>query len=161
MKNTVSRLILLPVLAVGCTGGSALAQNGQASCAVTTIRGSYATKTTGLLYRPGLALPNGDAPRLAGVGVVEFDGQGKITFLAGVNSFGGFIVPNPPVAFSGTYTLDANCTGTMSFIDPFNIQESIYFVVTESGAKLFGLYTSPSPNEKDPGPVVTVDFARR
>src|ERR1700692_1251578 len=138
MKNVIPRLILLPVLAMGCTCSSALAQNGRPSCAGRPLQGTYATKMTGLLYAPGLKLPNGDAPRIAGVGIVEFDGKGTITFLAGVNSFGGFIVPNPPGSFTGTYTLDANCSGTISVVDPLKIPETIYFVLAENGAKLFG-----------------------
>ncbi len=58
-------------------------------------------------------------------------------------------------------TFDANCTGTISFIDQFNIKESIYYVVAEGGAKLFGIYTSVNPNGKDPGSVATVDFTRQ
>ena len=42
-----------------------------------------------------------------------FDGNGKFTITAGVNSFAGNIVPNPPKGITGTYTLDANCTGTI------------------------------------------------
>jgi hypothetical protein len=76
-----------------------------------------------------------------------------------VNSFGGFIVPNPPGSFSGTYTLDANCSGTISFVDPIKLQETIYFVLAENGAKLFGLYTTPTG--KDPGPVATIDFVKQ
>jgi len=103
-------------------------------------------------------LPNGEAPRIASIGIVEFDGKGTVTFLAGMNSFGGFIVPNP-APFTGTYTLDANCSGTISVLDPIKIQETIYFVLFENGAKLFGMYTTPTG--KDPGPVVTIDFVRQ
>jgi len=158
MKNVFSRLILLPVLAIACTCGSALAQNGRANCAGRPLQGTYATKTTGLLYAPGLMLPNGEAPRIASIGIVEFDGKGTVTFLAGMNSFGGFIVPSP-APFTGTYTLDANCSGTISVLDPIKIQETIYFVLFENGAKLFGMYTTPTG--KDPGPVVTIDFVRQ
>ena len=159
MKSVITRFVLLPMLVLGCTCGSAFAQNGRASCAGRSLQGTYATKTTGLLYKPELMLPNGEAPRIAGVGVVEFDGKGTVTFLAGVNSFGGFIVPNPPGGSTGTYTLDVNCTGTITFTDPFKIPESIYFVLAENAAKLFGLYTSPTG--KDPGPVVTIDFVKQ
>jgi hypothetical protein len=141
------------------TCGAALAQSGRPNCAGKPLQGTYATKTTGLLYAPGLKLPNGDAPRLAGVGIVEFDGKGTITFIAGVNSFGGLIVANPPGGFTGTYTLDANCSGTISVLDPIKIQESIYFVLAENGAKLFGMYTTVTGN--DPGPVVTIDFVKQ
>jgi len=157
MKKVTSRLIFLPVLALGWTAGSALAQNGRASCAGRILKCAYAFKTVGLLYN--IVLTNGDAPRIAAVGVADFDGQGKFTFVTGVNSFQGFIVPNPPNGFTGTYTLDANCTGTITYFD--QLKETIYFVIAEGGAKLFGLYTTPNPNGKDPGPVVTVDFTRQ
>ncbi len=158
MKNVFTRLFLLPVLVIGCTGASALAQTGHDRCAARSLQGTYATKTTGYLYKPQLTLPNGQAPWIVGVGIVEFDGRGTITFVTGVNSFAGYIVPST-VSFSGTYALAANCSGTITFTDSFNIPESIYFVIAENGAKLFGLYTSPTG--RDPGPAVTIDFARQ
>ncbi len=100
MTKVISRLILLPTLALGWAGGYALGQDGQGNCAGRSLQGFFAVKTAGLLYN--ITLPNGDAPRFAGVGIVNFDGKGKITFLTGVNSFQGFIVANQP-----------NVTGTM------------------------------------------------
>src|SRR5260370_22839208 len=111
MKLRFSRLMLFPLLALGFTGASAYAQD-RSKCAGRTVLGNYAVKATGLLYLPALALPNGDAPRIAQVGVAFFDGNGKFIITAGVNSFGGNIVPNPPKGISGTYTLDPDCTGT-------------------------------------------------
>ena len=47
-----------------------------------------------------------------------------------------FVVPQTKVSIPvGTYKFDENCTGTITFIDPFNIPESIYFVVAESGGQ--------------------------
>lgn len=66
---------------------------------------------------------------------------------------------DPPSGFTGTYTLNANCSGTITFIDPFSLHESIYFVLAENGAKLFGMYTTTTGNV--PGPVVTIDFVKQ
>jgi len=158
MKSGLSRFALLTVLAAGFLGGTALAQDGRASCAGRMLQGSYAFRQSGVLYAPPLARPNGDAPYIAGVSVVTFDNKGKFTILAGVNSFAGMIVPNPPNGISGTYTLDANCTGTISFMDPVG-PETIFFVLADNGNRLFGLYTTPTGTQ--PGPVVSVDFLRQ
>ena len=142
MKLRFTRLALLPLLAAGF--GSALlhAQDGN-RCAARNVLGTYAFKATGVLYLPALAQPNGDAPQIVLIGVAVFDGNGRFTMTAGVNSFAGNIVSNPPGGFTGTYTLDANCTGTIAFVDPFGGPETIYFVLAENGNKLFGLYTTP------------------
>lgn len=88
--------MLFALLAAGSVGSSALAQDSTpANCSGKSITGSYAFKQTGVLYLPGLALPNGDAPQIAAVGIATFDGTGNLT-LTGVNSFGGRIVPFPP-----------------------------------------------------------------
>lgn len=156
MKLTFCRLMLGLVLAVGFNGGLALAEEGEGKCSGRPLVGSFAFKATGVLYVPATILPNGDPAIIAQIGVASFDGNGKFN-LIGVNSFAGHIVPYPAAGVNGSYKLEANCTGTISFVD-FG-PETIYFVLADSGTKMFGLYTVPA-EQKTPGPVVTVDFTR-
>ena len=157
MKLTLSRLMLGLVLAAGFTGGVALAQQGAGRCSGRPLVGSFAFKATGVLYVPAVVQPNGDPPLIAQIGVASFDGNGKFN-LIGVNSFAGHIVPHPSSGVNGSYKLEANCTGTISFVDLAG-PETIYFVLADNGSRMFGLYTVP-PEQTTPGPVVTVDFTR-
>jgi hypothetical protein len=75
-----------------------------------------------------------------------------------VNSFAGHIVPYPANGVNGSYKLEANYTGTISFVDLVG-PETIYFVLAENGGRMFGLYTVP-PEQTVPGPVMTLDFTR-
>jgi len=145
-------------LATAIGGSAANAQDpGPGRCNGRTLSGSYAFKQVGLLYAPTLTLPNGEAPRLASIGIIFFDGNGKIVMTAGMNSFGGFIVPSPPKV-TGTYTFNSDCSGTISIVGPAG-PDSIYFIVTDNGNHAFGLFTTPTGTA--PGPVVTVDFIRQ
>ena len=157
MKLTFSRWMLGLVLAAGSKGSLALAQEGAGRCSGRPLVGSFAFKATGVLYVPAVIQPNGDPPLIAQIGVATFDGNGKFN-LIGVNSFAGHIIPHPSSGVNGTYKVEANCTGTISFVDLAG-PETIYFVLADNGSRMFGLYTTP-PEQTTPGPVVTVDFTR-
>ena len=157
MKLTFSRLMLGFVLAAGFNGSLALAQESASRCSGRPLVGSFAFKATGVLYVPATIQANGDPAIIAQIGVASFDGNGKFN-LIGVNSFAGHIVPYPSTGVNGSYKLEANCTGTVSFVDLAG-PETIYFVLADNGARMFGLYTVP-PGQTTPGPVVTVDFTR-
>jgi hypothetical protein len=158
MKQGSARLMVFALLAAASVGSPASAQDSApGNCSGKTIRGSYAFKQTGVLYAPNLALPNGDVPRIAAVGVASFDGTGNLT-LTGVNSFGGHIVPFPPGGIAAKHTLDFDCSGTISLMGPSG-PETIYFVVAHHGRRMYGIYTTPTG--ADPGPVVTIDFMKQ
>ena len=157
MKLGFTSLALLTGLAAGLLSTPVHAQ-GFASCAGRPLQGAYAMRQSGLLYLPALALPNGDAPRIAGVGIATFDGRGTFSIVAGANSFGGHIVINAPAPITGTYTLNANCSGTIAFNDVGG-PESIFFVMADGGNRLLAIYTTPTGPL--PGPVVSVEFVRQ
>jgi hypothetical protein len=135
MKLTFSRLTLGLVLAAGFNGGLALAQESAGRCSGRPLVGSFAFKATGVLYVPAAIQPNGDPAIIAQIGVASFDGNGKFN-LIGVNSFAGHIVPYPSAGVNGSYKLEANCTGTISFVDLAG-PETIYFVLADNGATVY------------------------
>jgi hypothetical protein len=157
MEHKFSRLMVGLVLVVGFNGGLALAQDSAGRCSGRPLVGSFAFKATGVLYVPEAIQPNGDPAIIAQIGVASFDGNGRFN-LIGMNSFAGHIVPYPSTGVNGSYKMEANCTGTISFVDLAG-SETIYFVLADNGTRMFGLYTVP-PGHTTPGPVVTVDFTR-
>jgi hypothetical protein len=64
------------------------------------------------------------------VGVQTFDGSGKWTATESA-SFGAFVVRS--VAFSGTYTLNADCTGSMTAKFPDGSIGHQDFVIADAG----------------------------
>ena len=152
MKCALPGLIALVII-----GGSAQAQDSKKSpCAGRKLIGSFAFKYAGTLYGPAGTLPNGDGAAVAGVGIVDFDGSGKVTF-SGLNNYGGLNVPFPANTV-GEYTFKADCSGTIKVTLPPEVHDEIYFVVADHGARLFGLFAVPKKFGE--GSVVTLDFAR-
>ncbi len=90
----------------------------QRECSVATLRGNYGNwfQFLDAVHYPfgGLEFTEGFTPG-AGLGTDTFDGQGNYVGEATI-SFGGAIVS---AQFSGTYTVNPNCTGSMvlSFVD--------------------------------------------
>jgi hypothetical protein len=88
-------------------GGGLSERSRPHGCSVDTLEGNYLF-TASVLSRSDR--PDPTYPRVA-AGVRTFDGAGNLSQLA-TNSFGGAI--SHDVDVTGTYTLDSNCTGTMT-----------------------------------------------
>jgi hypothetical protein len=96
------------------------------------LTGSYAFKFSGTQIFPGSTTP---VP-FNGVGITTFDGAGRWTSVESAN-FGAFVVRNSPL--SGTYTLNANCTGTMTTTFPDGTTGHQDFVLADAGQTLYGV----------------------
>jgi hypothetical protein len=128
--------------------GLAMAQSAgtvNLGCSNATLFGTYAFQITGQILAPA-----GVAGPVAGVALTVFDGYGNLTQVDNVVHNG--IVPmedwRPAV---GTYTVNANCTGTFTFTpQPSNPADAgpaltLHFVVTQSGSEIRTTVTgSPS-----------------
>jgi hypothetical protein len=80
------------------------------SCSVKTLRGVYQFSATGLNIVNGVAVPK------AIIETIVFDGHGNVVTPAVSLSINGNII-QPPQGSSGVYTVDADCTGTLTFGD--------------------------------------------
>jgi hypothetical protein len=110
-------------------------------CSKATLQGTYAYTNTGVLTAPpALAGP------FAGVGVQIFDGDGTTTGAAWVSQNGNIL----QVTLKGTYTVNADCTGTLSLqIAPVGITTQSFLVIDQSGREFRAINTDP------PGQAVT------
>ena len=147
--------LVLVVLQLGCRSGRT-PESTTNRCGDGTLVGAYAFKYSGILYAPAGRLPNGDGAAVAGVGIVSFDGKGKVAF-TGVNDYAGQNVPFPANTV-GDYVAKSDCTGTIKVTLPPDVPDEIYFVVAEGGARLYGLFTVP--RRFGEGSVVTLEFTR-
>jgi hypothetical protein len=105
--SRISRVLALFMIVIGGLGGGALADEDarQGRCSNRTLRGEYGFAIEGELLAGPKAGP------LRGVAMTRFDGEGSLTQVDHVVNNG---VP-PAVQWrpsSGTYSINADCTGT-------------------------------------------------
>ena len=102
-------LILLVVGAAALTtvgAGYAKDENAsRAKCSEATLKGTY------LFAQNGVRIKDNDQRPFALAGYDVFDGNGEVKGLASGN-FNGEVFRND--RFTGTYTVKANCTGTLT-----------------------------------------------
>jgi hypothetical protein len=94
------------VLAVGT--GFAKDEDAEAKCSEATLEGTYLFANDGVEIRGNNQLP------FAVAGREVRDGKGNVKGVASSN-FNGEVFRNEP--FSGTYTVNADCTGTNTYTD--------------------------------------------
>jgi uncharacterized protein (TIGR03437 family) len=80
-----------------------------AGCAASTLNGTYELALSGRLAPAGVV-----TKILASDGAATFDGQGKVTFNLTSNTVNGSQVFGTPLTYSGTYSLQSNCQGSIS-----------------------------------------------
>jgi hypothetical protein len=102
-------------------------------CTAATIRGVYMFHASGYNIVSGVPLPK------AIIETVVFDGLGNVTTPAVSVSINGTLL-QPPQGNPGVYTVDADCTGTLTFADGprFDLQ------ITPNGKQINMLQTNPN-----------------
>jgi hypothetical protein len=117
-------LILLVVGAAALTpvgAGYAKDENAsRAKCSEATLKGTY------LFAQNGVRIKDNDQRPFALAGYDVFDGNGEVKGLASGN-FNGEVFRND--RFTGTYTVKANCTGTLtsrSYLDPSEAAQHLF-----------------------------------
>jgi hypothetical protein len=134
-------LILLVVGAGVLAGGAGYAEdngdngdeNAVAKCSKATLHGTY------LFAHDGVVTGGPDKGPFAVAGYDVFDGNGKIDSVVSVNSNGHVI---RKVHDSGTYTVKADCTGTLTFEGTDAPRLDLF--VAPDGSKFTQVGTSPS-----------------
>jgi hypothetical protein len=102
-------LLVVGAAALLTTVGAGYAKDEDASrakCSEATLEGTY------LFAQNGVQIKGNDQRPFALAGYDVFDGNGEVKGLASAN-FNGKITRNEPL--SGTYSVKANCTGTLTF----------------------------------------------
>jgi hypothetical protein len=132
----ITKATLLALVLLG-SAASARAQNDEGPCSDRTLQGKYGFSIEGMILSiPGApALP---APLLLrAVAVTTFDGHGGLTQVDHYVVAG--VPPAVPwLASTGTYSVNSNCTGTLTLNVPNNPLSPfrLYFVVTKQGQEI-------------------------
>jgi hypothetical protein len=122
---------LLGVLAVG--RGFAEDENAsRAKCSEATLKGTY------LFAQNGVEIKGNDQRPFALAGYDVFDGNGEVRGVSSGN-FNGEVFRKD--SFTGTYTVKANCTGTVTFRDGAAAQGDMF--IAPDGSKFAFVRTDP------------------
>jgi hypothetical protein len=107
MNKLIKQAVVGVAIALGVSGVS-LADEATKGCTLDTLDGLYIFTASGYNIVAGVAQPK------AIVEVIRFNGDGTLTVPAATHSINGVVAPSPPGG-TGTYTVDAGCTGTLAF----------------------------------------------
>ena len=139
LVTNAAALLLLTLMAVG----SGYAQSDSPACTDKLIKGNYGFTIEGAkLGGPGPIGPQ------VGVAMTQYDGEGGFTQIDSVTINGVEVSDFTHTPATGTYTVNANCTGTftINFTDgrPTVIAN---FVVVESGSEIDAVVVSAGGNQ--------------
>ena len=142
-SRTIAKTFTIAAVAALALGLSPTVKAADRGCSNASVNGTFAYTSTGVITAP---------PDLAGpvaeVGTQTFDGKGATDATATLSQNGAVF----PVAITGTYQVNPDCTGTMTLqvsipgFPAFPLH--VYFVVDDGGNGFQGM-------ETDAGLVIT------
>ncbi len=141
MKRTLGAVFAVAVLATLLVLGpipkiQVPVVHAAAGCTLATLRGNYAFIYTGA-GAPGHSLRGLNNAPSAAVGVLAFDGAGNLSASYTV-VFNGAAAETTSVPDTGTYTVNSDCTGTLT---DATIDAHFNMVIVGGGAELFNIQT--------------------
>jgi hypothetical protein len=112
---------------------SALNQSGFRHCSDRTLSGDYGWTSEGVLL-PG----PGAVVQFRAAGMAHFDGKGNLTWVEHTIIGGALLEPGFTTTATGTYDVDADCTGTAIVNTPNspNVPLNLGFVVVKDGREV-------------------------
>lgn len=131
MKSRISLLLLTFALAASST----LMAHASA-CSNATIQGTYAFTIHGQIFNS-----DGSTLLVDGLAKTTFDGRGNLTQLDAV-AINGFVAPGW-AANTGTYSVNADCTGTFTVTNGSQPPVHLQMIVAQSGNTIHDMVTDP------------------
>lgn len=119
----------------------------QTVCSNATLKGYYGVQISGTRPAPSVlsgvqAMP-GTTEQVVGVSIQIYDGDG--TFIQTDNVKGSLSGITPNRAGTGTYSVNADCTGTFTVNNPGNPPIVNSFVIVDNGQAFLTAVVSPQP----------------
>lgn len=147
MKRIVKRLLALALLAplvIIATTSKRIVRPvyAQSGCSLATLTGNYAFSQQGFISNSmkGNPLP------FANVGLATFDGAGNFSATytdMSPGKPGGYSTPIQGATGSGTYTVNSDCTGSISITSGDAAGIALNLVIIGGGTEVFGINTTP------------------
>ena len=145
MKKLLTMGVLAAAFTIGSSATAAAADDGQ-ECGPPTLHGRYVFAAQGFTVVAVNGIEQSQPKAI--VEVIDFNGDGTLSVEAATRSVGGVVARLPPSG--GAYTVDAECTGTMTFAGPtFDIVveprgDGLWMIQTNPGAVFQGTATRVS-----------------
>ena len=139
MKTILTTAAVALVTGLAISAPASAGDEDAVTCSTRTLRGVYDFHATGLNIVNGVAVPKAIIERIV------FDGKGGVLTPEVSLSVNGNII-QPPQGNPGVYTVDADCTGTLTFADGpmFDLQikpygKSVNMLQTNPGTVMQGV----------------------
>ena len=140
--QSIIRKISFAFVVLALAGSAAHAQGPGHRCSANKLRGQYGFKIDGAGITP--------APgRFAAVGTQTFDGAGNFSATNYISVEGVIGL----YSFTGTYTVNSDCTGVATAHFAGGMTSTMYFVIVESENRIYSI-------SLDPGTVITGVFTK-
>jgi hypothetical protein len=124
-RSNIAKTFALAAVAAVALAIAPAAKADDKGCSNASLRGTFAYTSTGAITAPDFLV----GP-FAEVGTQTFDGRGGTT-AAVVSSQNGNILP---LTITGTYTVNPDCTGTMTLqVSPIAVTVDVFFVIDDNG----------------------------
>jgi len=145
MKRMITSLSAIAVLAAGVMLAPTAKHrfmalpvvHAQGGCTDASVSGNYGVTFQGFdVPKAGI----GNQVPFAGGGVFGFDGSGNVSFSFFTTVLGGQIAP--PATATATYTVNSDCTGTISGTSSQVAGETLDFVIVGGGGEVLGFSTT-------------------
>ena len=131
------------LVVIGALGSATKNVAAQATgCSDATLRGTYGIQLQGTRAVP--AISGGGIESVIGVVTRTYDGQGSFTQVDNVK--GSITGITPDRAGSGTYQVNADCSGVIQLQPAPGVMLTEKIVIVEGGAQIWSITTAPAAN---------------
>lgn len=132
--NTIAKTFAIAAVTALTLGLAPTAKADDKGCSTASLIGTFGFTSSGFITPPAVAGP------FAGVGTQTFDGNGATTAAATQSQNGNI----RQVTITGTYTVNSDCTGTLTLLaSPGGFTSHFYFVIDDTGSELLAICTDP------------------
>ena len=140
MKRNLAKTLTAAAIAALALGVASTAYADDKGCSNASMRGTFAYTSTG-----SIASPTAIAGPFVEVGTQFFDGTGSTTATATLSQNGNIL----PITVTGTYSVNSDCTGTMTVqVSPIGVTVHVFFVIDDNLSEFQAI-------ETDAGLVIT------
>ena len=134
-RSTIAKTFAIAAVTALALGLAPTAKADDKGCSNATLIGTFGFTSSGFITAPPAV-----AGPFAGVGTQTFDGNGTTTATATQSQNGNI----RQVTITGTYTVNPDCTGTLTLLaSPGGFTSHFYFVIDDTGNELLAICTDP------------------
>jgi hypothetical protein len=133
-RSTIAKTLTIAAVTILALGVAPTAKADDKGCSNVDVKGTFVYTGTGSINPPSPA-----AGPFVEVGTQIFDGKGGTTFAAMASQNGNI----RQMTGTGTYTVNPDCTGTMTLQVSPTLAVQVFFVIADWGNEFQAIETNP------------------